>query len=148
MSVIVRFPDGSVKLLIKGADTILDKLLRKHDNAIRDRTWKHLAQMAHFGLRTLLVAQRSISEEEYKEWSHRYSEATLALVNRDQKIEQVQAEIEVNLELLGATGIEDKLQDEVAETMKAMTRAGIRVWVLTGDKLETAVLKLDLIRLA
>ena len=66
-------------------------------------------------------------------------EAKLSLEDRDAKVEKVDGEIEVNLELIGSTAIEDKLQDEVADTINFMKDAGIKVWVLTGDKVETAV---------
>lgn len=79
------------------------------------------------------------SEEVYQEWSHRYHEATVALDDREELIEQVNDEIERGLRLLGATAIEDKLQDGVPETIADLKRSGIKIWVATGDKLETAI---------
>lgn len=78
-------------------------------------------------------------EEEYSSWAERYHEATVALEDREQLIEDASNEIEQNLRLLGATAIEDKLQDGVPETIADLKRAGIKIWVLTGDKLETAI---------
>jgi phospholipid-translocating ATPase len=75
----------------------------------------------------------------YKEWSHRYHDATVALTNREEKVEAVSDEIERGLRLLGATAIEDRLQDGVPETIVDLQRAGIKIWVATGDKLETAI---------
>lgn len=72
-------------------------------------------------------------------WSHRYHEATIALENREEQIEEVSNELEQDLRLLGATAIEDKLQDGVPEAIADLKRAGIRIWVATGDKLETAI---------
>ena len=51
----------------------------------------------------------------------------------------MQEDIEVDLELLAATAIEDKLQDDVGPTIATLKDAGIKVWVLTGDKIETAI---------
>ena len=79
------------------------------------------------------------SEDEYDEWSVRYNEATVALEDREEKIATVSDEIERDLRLLGATAIEDRLQDGVPETIADLKAAGIKVWVATGDKLETAI---------
>jgi phospholipid-transporting ATPase len=98
----------------------------------------------------LLLAQREIGAEEYKEWTAKYlviptqnfnnfQEASTSISNRESKIEQAQELIEVNLELVGATAIEDKLQDKVGETIESLKEVGIKVWVLTGDKVETAI---------
>lgn len=51
----------------------------------------------------------------------------------------MQAEIETDLLLLGGTAIEDKLQDNVGQTIKQLKETGIKIWVLTGDKVETAI---------
>jgi len=79
------------------------------------------------------------TENEYDEWSVRYNEATVALEGREEKTEAVSDEIERDLRLLGATAIEDRLQDGVPETIADLKAAGIKVWVATGDKLETAI---------
>lgn len=78
-------------------------------------------------------------DDDYSLWSHRYHEATIALENREEQIEEVSNELEQDLRLLGATAIEDKLQDGVPEAIADLKRAGIRIWVATGDKLETAI---------
>ena len=77
--------------------------------------------------------------DEYEDWSHRYHEATVAMENREEQIEAVSGELEKDLRLLGATAIEDKLQDGVPETIADLKKAGIKIWVATGDKLETAI---------
>jgi len=79
------------------------------------------------------------AENEYDEWSVRYNEATVALEDREEKIAAISDEIEQDLRLLGATAIEDRLQDGVPETIADLKVAGIKVWVATGDKLETAI---------
>jgi len=91
------------------------------------------------GLRTLCLAYKNIPLNIYEAWADRYHEATVALDDREEKIDTVSAEIEEGLTLLGATAIEDKLQDGVPDTIADLKRAGIKVWVLTGDKLETAI---------
>jgi phospholipid-translocating ATPase len=81
----------------------------------------------------------SFVEEEYQAWSDRYHEATVSMDDREARIETVSDELERDLRLLGATAIEDRLQDGVPETIADLKRAGIKVWVATGDKLETAI---------
>jgi phospholipid-translocating ATPase len=79
------------------------------------------------------------TEAEYTSWSERYLEATTSLDDREAKIEAVSDELEHDLRLLGATAIEDKLQDGVPDTIADLKLAGIKIWVATGDKLETAI---------
>lgn len=78
-------------------------------------------------------------DEEYEAWSSRYQEATTALEDRETKVEAISEELERDLRLLGATAIEDRLQDGVPETIADLKEAGIKIWVATGDKLETAI---------
>lgn len=80
-----------------------------------------------------------MDKKEYEQWAKRYLEACCSIQDREKKIEDCQEEIEINLEIVGATAIEDKLQDEVGDTISALKQAGINVWVLTGDKIETAI---------
>lgn len=137
MSVVIRTPDEKIKVLCKGADSIIEKRLSNRKNM--DVTEKYLEEYASKGLRTLLLAEKEISEEEYKEWQEEYDEACLETENREEKVNKVAEKIEWDFELIGATAIEDKLQDEVAETISVLKMAGIKVWVLTGDKIETAI---------
>ena len=106
---------------------------------MKNSTWDHLIRYASSGLRTLLLAKRSITQNEYDAWSKEYLEACSSIQNREKKMEDSQDKIEVNLMIVGATAIEDKLQDQVGETISALKRAGINIWVLTGDKIETAI---------
>lgn len=87
----------------------------------------------------MCLAYRFISQEEYKMWNRRYQEACASLYNREQKVDEVCEEIEVNMLLMGGTAIEDRLQDGVPETIAELAQSGIRLWVLTGDKTETAI---------
>ncbi|DBA00721.1 TPA: hypothetical protein N0F65_001192 [Lagenidium giganteum] len=140
MSVVCRLPDGSLRLYCKGADDVIFDLLSKSQpQGVAHVTRGHLQEYASEGLRTLTVAMRNLSEEEYLEWNKQYREAELSLDNRAAKIAKVSALIEVDLMLLGATAIEDRLQEGVEEAICALRKAGINFWVLTGDKKETAI---------
>uniref|UniRef100_A0A8C6E8W6 Phospholipid-transporting ATPase n=1 Tax=Moschus moschiferus TaxID=68415 RepID=A0A8C6E8W6_MOSMO len=139
MSVIVRTPENRILLFCKGADTILCKLLHPSCGSLKDITMDHLDDFASDGLRTLMVAYRELDSAFFQDWSKKHSEACLSLENRENKISIVYEEIERDLMLLGATAIEDKLQDGVPETILTLNKAKIKIWVLTGDKQETAV---------
>ncbi|WWD00085.1 hypothetical protein V866_006993 [Kwoniella sp. B9012] len=143
MSVILRKldEDGRIFLLTKGADNIIFERLSK-DNTQRElkqKTDQDLQYFASEGLRTLCLAYRVLGDQEYETWARDYHNATVALQDRETQVEAVSSRIEQDLILLGATAIEDKLQDGVPETITDLKRAGIKVWVATGDKLETAV---------
>ncbi|MCJ1296601.1 hypothetical protein MMC34_008167 [Xylographa carneopallida] len=104
-----------------------------------ENCFQHINDFATDGLRTLVYANRYISESEYTSWSRIYKEASASLDNRHQKMEAAAVLIERNLELLGATAIEDKLQDGVPLAIERLRRADIKLWMLTGDKRETAI---------
>lgn len=142
MSVIIRKlggDDNRIFLLTKGADSVIFERLKAGGDDLKNATERHLSEFANEGLRTLTLAYKVISEEEYDTWIQRYHEATIALEEREEKIEAASDEMERDLRLLGATAIEDRLQDGVPETIADLKRAGIKVWVATGDKLETAI---------
>lgn len=141
MSVILRKLDdeGKLFLLIKGADNVIFERLAPGLDGVKQKTNSDLEMFASEGLRTLCLAYRMISEDEYATWAHAYHDALTSLDDREGKIADVSAQLEHSLTLLGATAIEDKLQDGVPETIADLKRAGIKVWVATGDKLETAI---------
>ncbi|XP_074136387.1 phospholipid-transporting ATPase FetA-like isoform X1 [Sminthopsis crassicaudata] len=139
MSVIVQTPEGKVILFCKGADTIIWELLHSTCAFLQDVTMKHLDEFAGDGLRTLAVAFRELDEETFQSWSRKHYEASISLEDREEKLGLVYEEIEKDMMLLGATAIEDKLQDGVPETIAILLKANINLWVLTGDKQETAV---------
>ena len=87
----------------------------------------------------MTLAYKDINESEYKSWAEQYQEAASSLTNRSERIDEISEKIEKDLILLGATAIEDKLQEGVPDTISSLREAGIKVWVLTGDKLETAI---------
>ena len=124
--------------MCKGADSIITPRL-KPNQKILEQTLQYLDQYAKEGLRTLLLAQKEISEEFYQQWNEEFQEALVSQQNREENINKVAEQIENNFELIGSTAIEDKLQDEVGETISFMKKSGIKVWVLTGDKIETAI---------
>ncbi|XP_039607306.1 phospholipid-transporting ATPase IA isoform X3 [Polypterus senegalus] len=138
MSVIVRTPSGGIRLYCKGADTVIYERLAD-SSRYKEITLKHLEQFATEGLRTLCFAVVDISETAYQEWLEIYLRASTAMQNRTLKLEESYDLIEKNLQLLGATAIEDKLQDKVPETIETLMKADIKIWILTGDKQETAI---------
>ncbi|KAL2374476.1 phospholipid-translocating ATPase [Blastomyces gilchristii SLH14081] len=122
-----------------GAEDLVEESLVVNEAMVFERCFQHLNDFATEGLRTLLYGYRFIEEADYQEWKARYHEATTSLVGRQEKIEQVGEQIETQLELGGATAIEDKLQKGVPEAIDKLRRANIKLWMLTGDKRETAI---------
>lgn len=143
MSAIIQFPDsGKIFLLSKGADSEMKKRIKQ--TPIFQKEWKtidkNLNQLARDGLRTLVVAKSEISAAEYENWSKNYFyPASIANIDREKLLEEAYEKIEKNLTYVGITAIEDKLQNGVPEAISILTEAGIKIWVLTGDKKETAL---------
>ncbi|OMJ85156.1 hypothetical protein SteCoe_13546 [Stentor coeruleus] len=137
MSVVIRLPNGVYRVLCKGADTII--LPRLQQGPYIESTYKQLEEFACEGLRTLVLAQRDLTDEEYHSWNAQYIAAMKDVTHREKRIAEVSEYIEKDLELVGATAIEDRLQDKVPETIQHLREAGIKIWVLTGDKIETAI---------
>ncbi|CAM4680959.1 unnamed protein product [Lepidochelys olivacea] len=138
MSILVRDPEGKIRLYTKGADVVILERLHE-DGPTRAFTQLALDSFAEETLRTLCLASKEVKEEDYIEWSKKHHEASVLLQNRAQELDKVYEEMEQDLQLLGATAIEDKLQDGVPETIQLLKKGNIKVWVLTGDKQETAV---------
>ncbi|XP_031430926.1 phospholipid-transporting ATPase IF isoform X5 [Clupea harengus] len=136
MSVILQTPSGEKVMFTKGAESAILPYIKSGE---LEKTRVHVDEFALKGLRTLVVACRHFSVEEYRDVDRRLHEARTALQQREERLADVFSFIEQDLELLGATGVEDKLQEKVQETIEALRLAGIKVWVLTGDKHETAV---------
>lgn len=144
MSIIVKHPHTQeIILYCKGSDSAVLENLAPEDNPemkkIITTTQQQLNGYARQGLRVLVMAKKIISVGEYTEWSRKHNECELSCDNHDRKVRDSYCNIEKNLTLLGATGIEDRLQEGVPETLLALMEAGIVVWVLTGDKPETAI---------
>ena len=139
MSTIFRCTDGRIRLYCKGADTVILERLGG-DNQIVEPTLQHLEEYAAEGLRTLCLAMREIPEGEFQEWWQVFNQAaTTVSGNRAEELDKAAELIEHDFTLLGATAIEDKLQDGVPDTIHTLQTAGIKIWVLTGDRQETAI---------
>lgn len=140
MSTVMRGPDGQIALYCKGADSVIyERLAKDHDEALKQATLKDLETFANGGLRTLCIAYRPMSEEEFSSWSKRYDAACAAVEDREGEIERACEEVEHSLQILGATALEDKLQQGVPDAIEMLHKAGIKLWILTGDKLQTAI---------
>lgn len=139
MSTIFRCPDGKIRIYCKGADTvILDRL--HPENPTVEATVQHLEDYASEGLRTLCLAMREIPEAEFQQWYQLHDRAaTTVSGNRTEELDKTSELIEKDFYLLGATAIEDRLQDGVPDTIHTLQTAGIKIWVLTGDRQETAI---------
>ncbi|KIM81989.1 hypothetical protein PILCRDRAFT_97552 [Piloderma croceum F 1598] len=135
MGIVVREQNtGEIMFLQKGADVVMAKIVLRND-------WleEETANMAREGLRTLVMARKRLSAQVYAEFRERHHDASVKLDGRNEAMAAVVAEyLERDLELLGLTGVEDKLQDEVKSTLELLRNAGIKIWMLTGDKIETA----------
>lgn len=135
MSVIIKSPEGKIYLLCKGADSIVAKLVTKNPSMLKT-TEDYITAFANSGLRTLMVAYKELDVKEYLEFDIKYEEE----FNNDCKnIDHLYDSIEKGLFVLGSTGIEDLLQDNVGETLFNFIDIGIKIWVLTGDKVGTAI---------
>jgi phospholipid-translocating P-type ATPase (flippase) len=136
MSVILRL-GSEIILVTKGADSVIEGLLQEPISmAYRDR----LKEYSQSGLRTLLVAYKRIDRHAFRKWDKEYKEAqNITDGNKAEQVLRLQAEMETGLKLVGITAVEDCLQDGVPEAIATIKEAGIRLWVLTGDKTETAV---------
>uniref|UniRef100_A0A669BYF5 Phospholipid-transporting ATPase n=1 Tax=Oreochromis niloticus TaxID=8128 RepID=A0A669BYF5_ORENI len=137
MSIILKFPDGRIRLYCKGADTVIYERLSPNSKH-KETTQTALDIFANETLRTLCLCYKDISAEEFEAWSRRHKEAQVTMNDREAALDAVYEQIENNLMLIGATAIEDKLQDGVPETIAKLAKADIKIWVLTGDKKETA----------
>ncbi|EFX04692.1 haloacid dehalogenase-like hydrolase [Grosmannia clavigera kw1407] len=142
MGIVVQFltsttrseDEGEIWFYQKGADTVMAPIVMAND-------WldEETANMAREGLRTLVVGRKRLSAEQYREFAGRYQEASLAMAGRETGMQRVMGQhLERDVELLGVTGVEDKLQRDVKPSLELLRNAGIKIWMLTGDKVETA----------
>ncbi|KAL8786154.1 MAG: hypothetical protein Q9213_002924 [Squamulea squamosa] len=131
--------DGRHSLQGDEAEDLADEALVVNDAAVFERCFQHINDFATEGLRTLLYGYRYLDEDEYDGWKKLYLDASTSLVDRQERVERVGSMVEINLELAGATAIEDKLQKGVPDTIDKLRRAGIHIFMLTGDKIQTAI---------
>lgn len=140
MSTIVRSPEGKIILYCKGADSVIyERLSPKQDEEVKQATLKDLEKFANGGLRTLCIAYREMSETEFVDWAKKYDAASAAVTDREEQIDKTCEIVERDLLILGATALEDKLQEGVPDAIEMLHKAGIKLWILTGDKLQTAI---------
>ncbi|XP_061370330.1 probable phospholipid-transporting ATPase 4 [Gastrolobium bilobum] len=140
MSVIVRDEEGKIFLLCKGADSIIFDRLSKNGKMYLEATTRHLNEYGEAGLRTLALAYRMLDEQEYFAWNNEFQKARAAVgADREAMLERVSEIMERELILVGATAVEDKLQKGVPQCIDKLAQAGLKIWVLTGDKMETAI---------
>ncbi|KAG2549151.1 hypothetical protein PVAP13_9KG173000 [Panicum virgatum] len=138
-SVVCRFPNGRLVLYCKGADNVVYERLADGNHDMKKTSREHLEQFGSAGLRTLCLAYRDLSREQYEIWNEKFVQAKSSLRDRDKKLDEVAELIEKDLILIGCTAIEDKLQEGVPTCIETLCAAGIKIWVLTGDKMETAI---------
>ncbi|XP_054958543.1 probable phospholipid-transporting ATPase IIB isoform X3 [Pan paniscus] len=134
MGVIVRDEStAEITFYMKGADVAMSPIVQYND-------WleEECGNMAREGLRTLVVAKKALTEEQYQDFESRYTQAKLSMHDRSLKVAAVVESLEREMELLCLTGVEDQLQADVRPTLEMLRNAGIKIWMLTGDKLETA----------
>jgi phospholipid-transporting ATPase len=137
-SIIVK-EDDQIKLYIKGADSMMYPILSKENKPeFIEQASRYVDLFSKKGYRTLLVGMKVLGEKEYHDWNEILKAANLNLMNKAQKLQEAHELIESNIHLLGATIVEDKLQDEVPETIRDLRLGDIKIWMLTGDKIDTA----------
>ncbi|CAL1376567.1 unnamed protein product [Linum trigynum] len=140
MSVIVQDEDGKILVLCKGADSIVFDRLSKNGRTFEESTTKHLNDYGEAGLRTLVLAYKNLDEAEYNEWNNEFVKAKTSIgADREVLLERVADMMEKDFILVGATAVEDKLQKGVPQCIDKLAQAGLKIWVLTGDKMETAI---------
>jgi magnesium-transporting ATPase (P-type)/class 3 adenylate cyclase len=135
MSVLVCDSHGDISLWVKGADSAVAAMLADYESSrsLHASTLK----LSTSGLRTLAVGSRILDEDTASEWLASFRVAQGAMSDSG-TMRQLAREIETEVELLGVSGILDKLQEGAPSTIRRLVQAGIRVWMLTGDKRETA----------
>ncbi|KAK7680655.1 hypothetical protein QCA50_016220 [Cerrena zonata] len=141
MSCIFRFPDGTIKVISKGADNVIfQRLSSGTDDDLIHKTALHLEDYAKEGLRTLCIAERELDPKFFDDWHRRYKEAASSIEDDAEiMLEKLSEDVESDLLLLGGTAIEDRLQQGVPDSIALLAQAGIKLWVLTGDRIETAI---------
>ena len=134
MGIIVRDKSsGEILFYMKGADVVMSTIVQYNDWLMEE-----VDNMAREGLRTLVVAKKILTEEQYVDFEQRYQAAKLSVVNRSAQVAAVVESLQRDMKLLCVTGVEDRLQDNVRQTLEMLRNAGVKIWMLTGDKLETA----------
>uniref|UniRef100_A0A915PQT4 Phospholipid-transporting ATPase n=1 Tax=Setaria digitata TaxID=48799 RepID=A0A915PQT4_9BILA len=123
-----------ISLLMKGADTVMAGMVQYND-------WleEECSNMAREGLRTLVVAKKVLTIEQLTDFEKHYHQAKMTVIDRSEHMAAVLRRLETDLQLICLTGVEDRLQEQVTTSLELLRNAGIKIWMLTGDKLETAI---------
>jgi phospholipid-translocating ATPase len=136
MGILVKhLESGRLIFYLKGAEVVMEKKVQENSRPFLRETCENLAST---GLRTLVISQKYVTQEEYINWERKYNNAKMEMENREAKVQKVVDELEEGMEFLCVTGVEDKLQIDVTDTIESLRNAGIQIWMLTGDKVETA----------
>ena len=135
----MAFSEARSSMQLEEMEVMVDENVAGDDTAVIERCLQHINEFATEGLRTLLYGYRFMNEDEYQSWKRFYLDATTSLVDRTRLIEEAGDMIEQGFDLCAATAIEDKLQQGVPEAIDKLRRAKIKMWMLTGDKRETAI---------
>ena len=136
MGILVRnLETNRIIFYLKGAEVVMEAKVQENSRAFLRETCENLAST---GLRTLVISQKYVTEAEYIVWNKKYQNAKTEMEDREGKIRKVVDELEENMEFLCVTGVEDKLQVDVTDTIESLRNAGVQIWMLTGDKVETA----------
>lgn len=134
MSIVLRRDTGEYLLVMKGADNVMMARATKPDPKLEEQ----LSECSREGLRCLVIGVKKLSEPEAQNWVREHDQAHASMTDREKRLAAVAEKIEGNVEIIGSTAIEDKLQEDVGETILKIRQASVKLWVLTGDKLETA----------
>ena len=137
-SVIIK-DKGIIKLFCKGADSIIKSRISPYNNKqILKQGQYYIDKFSKKGLRTLFISMKILSQEEYNDFIKEVKKASTSLENKEELLNNIYDKIETNLYIIGATIVEDKLQENVPETIRDLSLADIKIWMLTGDKMDTA----------
>jgi phospholipid-translocating ATPase len=136
MGILVKHLESNrLVFYLKGAEVVMEKKVQESSRPFLRETCENLAST---GLRTLVISQKYVTWEEYDKWSKKYELAKTEMEDRETKVQRVVEELEEGQEFLCVTGVEDKLQIDVADTIESLRNGGVQIWMLTGDKVETA----------
>ena len=138
-TIIVKDSKGLIKLYCKGADSIIKARTSPNSpEQILKQGEYYVDKFSKLGFRTLFVAMKVLSQSEYDSFANDVKVASTSLDNKDELLAKAYEKVENNLYIIGATIVEDKLQENVPETIRDLRLADIKIWMLTGDKMDTA----------
>ena len=126
---------GHIIFYLKGAENVMTEYVKEEYKGYIKENAESLAAK---GLRTLVLTERIVSQNEFDKWIQEYNEALTSMEHRKEKVSQAISKLEKNMDFLCVTGVEDLLQDRVNTTIENLRNAGMKIWMLTGDKIETA----------